>query len=280
MTIHDWISTATTRLTTAGTSSPRLDAEVLLAHALGQSRTWLIAHQNDNIDDTKVLENASKLLAKRLERVPVAYLTNHKEFYNRSFFVDKRVLIPRPESETIIELLRPIVHDVAATTTNVRLLDVGTGSGILGITAKLEFPTLSVTLSDISEDALAIARKNAKSLGAKPIRFVQSNLLEHWLSHGSPKKFDMILANLPYVDSSWERSPETDHEPSLALFACDNGLELIKKCMQQSRQLLPVGGWLILEADPVQHDTISAYAATFDLQLTHSQDYCVVLTRR
>ena len=274
MTIHDWISTATTRLTTAGASSPRLDAEVLLAHALGQSRTWLIAHQNDNIDDTKVLENASKLLAKRLERVPVAYLTNHKEFYNRSFFVDKRVLIPRPESETIIELLRPIVHDVAATTTNVRLLDVGTGSGCLGITAKLEFPSLSVTASDVSKEALAVARKNASLLHAD-ITIVQSDLLAAF----SSIEFDIIIANLPYVDTEWHRSPETDHEPTLALFADDKGLELIKKCMQQSRHILSVGGYLVLEADPEQHESITEYAARQNLQFVQSSDYCVVLTR-
>lgn len=276
MTISEWISLAATSFLKAGISAARLDAEILLAHALGQSRTWLIAHQNDNIDDAKALENANKLLAKRLERVPVAYLTNHKEFYSRSFFVDESVLIPRPESETIIDLLKSIID---TNDKNLRLLDAGTGSGCLGITAKLEFSTLSVTLSDISEDALAVARKNAKSLGAKPIRFVQSDLLRHWLSHGSPKKFDIIVANLPYVDRSWERSPETDREPSVALFANDGGLELIKKCIQQASVLTSDSGFLILESDPAQHHAIIGFAKLHGFRRTTTQDYVVVLQR-
>ncbi len=272
-TINSWLSDATSRLKDGGVASSRLDAELILCHTLGQSRTWLIAHANDNISDPKTLESASKLLAKRLRRVPIAYLTNHKEFYNRSFFVDESVLIPRPESETIIEVLKKLVK-----TPNQRLLDVGTGSGALGITAKLEIPDLTVTISDISEDALDVARKNAKSLSAKPIRFVQSDLLEHWLSHENPKKFDIILANLPYVNPSWEQSPETAHEPSLALYAKDNGMELIKKCVQQASSITTVNRYLLLEADPEQHDEIIRYAHEYFRHI-ETRDYIIVLQK-
>ncbi len=273
MTITEWLTTTTDEFSKIGISLPRLDAELILCHVLGESRTWLIAHANDNITDVKTLENASKLLAKRLERVPIAYLTNRKEFYNRSFFVDESVLIPRPESETIIELLKELVK-----TPNKRLLDVGTGSGALGITAKLELPDLSVTVSDISEDVLAVARKNAKLLSAKPIRFVGSDLLEHWLSHENPQKFDIIVANLPYVNPSWEQSPETAHEPALALYAKDNGMELIKKCVQQASSINTVNGYLLLEADPEQHDEIIRYAHVY---FTHieTRDYIIVLQK-
>lgn len=271
-TVNLWLFAATEALKAAEIPTPRLDAELILAHAQKVNRTWLIAHQNDNITDLKVLDNASKLLAKRIRRVPIAYLTNHKEFYNRSFFVNESVLIPRPESEMIIELLKDLV------TTDQRLLDVGTGSGALGITAKLEFPALSVTISDVSEDALTIARKNASRLGAKPIRFVQSDLLEHWHSHEKPKKFDIIVANLPYVDTSWERSPETNHEPSLALFAEDHGLALIKKCVQQASTLTSVGGYLILESDPEQHENIIQFASEH-FSHTETKDYIIVLQK-
>lgn len=302
MTISEWITTSSARLATASVSTSRLDAELLLAYELAQSRTWLIAHQNDNVTDPKVLENASKLLEKRLQRIPLAYITNRKEFYNRSFFVNESVLIPRPESEMIIELLKDLVvvseEDVAPSQPSAtsakprkvaseenatkslpnRLIDLGTGSGCLGISAKLEFPHLSVTLSDISEDALTVARKNAKALGAKPIRYVQSDLFEHWLSHKSPQKFDIIIANLPYVDRDWERSPETDHEPALALFAQDHGLALIKKCMRQASILTSVDGYLLLEADPEQHDEIILYAEG-DFRHVETRDYVVVLQK-
>jgi release factor glutamine methyltransferase len=300
MTISQWINQSTSILTRAGITSARLDAELMLAYQLEQSRTWLIAHQNDNIDDLNVLENASKLLEERLNRIPLAYITNHKEFYNRSFFVDTSVLIPRPESETIIDLVKELLtaseEDVAAgqpsamgvkphkvtskdaVGNSLRVIDVGTGSGCLGITAKLEFPQLSVTLSDISKEALAVAHKNAKALGAKPIRYVQSDLLDHWLSHKNPQKFDVIIANLPYVDRNWERSPETDHEPALALFADDHGMELIKKCIQQASIMTSVNGYLVLEADPEQHQEIIQHAASVFKHVV-TKDYVVLLQR-
>lgn len=273
-TIDSWLTHTTHLLKQVGVPSARLDAELLLASAHQQSRTWLIAHQNDNIDDPIVLENASKLLAKRLKRLPLAYMTNHKEFYNRSFFVDERVLIPRPESETIIELLKKL-HLSDKT----RMLDVGTGSGALGITAKLEIPALNVTVSDISETALAVARKNAKTLHATPIRFVHSDLLRHWLSHKSARKFDVIIANLPYVNPEWQQSRETSFEPPLALYAEDNGLALIKKCIQQASKMTSVGGYLLLEADPEQHQKIVTFAAD-NFKHLETQDYIVVLKKK
>ncbi|MEO5691268.1 MAG: peptide chain release factor N(5)-glutamine methyltransferase [Candidatus Saccharimonadales bacterium] len=275
MTISEWIKQSSEQLRGASISSARLDAELLLSHVLHQSRAWLIAHQNDNIDDAKMLENATKLLAKRLQRVPIAYLTNHKEFYNRSFYVDESVLIPRPESEMIIEVLKTLVKP----TVHKRLLDIGTGSGALGITAKLEMPELSVTISDISAAALQVARKNAHALGAKPIRYVQSDLLSHWLSHDNPQKFDVIIANLPYVNPVWEQSPETVHEPSLALYAEDNGMKLIKICVQKASSITSVSGYLLLEADPEQHKDIVTTASASGFQLLRIDDYIVTLQK-
>lgn len=276
--ISKWLSDATRQLGSIGIPSPRLDAEVLLAHALGVNRSWLIAHSFDNIDDAHALQNANKLLAKRVQRIPIAYLTNHKEFYGRSFFVDKNVLIPRPESEMMIDLLKEIYGEgrrkKEEERNSIRLIDVGTGSGCLGITAKLELPALDVTLCDISDDALAVAHKNATTLNAD-VAITKSDLLTSFTI--LPSSFDIIIANLPYVDADWERSPETDHEPSLALFADDNGLDLIKKCIQQTQRSLQKDGYLLLEADPSQHQEIIDYSYGYGFKKASVKEYIVAL---
>jgi release factor glutamine methyltransferase len=185
----------------------------------------------------------------RAERTPIAYIVGHKEFYGRLFRVTPATLIPRPESETIITTLREIIGQKKFSGQQ-QLVDVGTGSGCLGITAKLEFPQLHTTLLDVSQHALTVARKNAEKLDTD-VTLLRSDLLESYTSIAQ-----FIVANLPYVDPSWQRSPETDHEPSLALFAEDNGLRLIKKLLKQAPACLAQGGHLILEADERQHAEI------------------------
>jgi release factor glutamine methyltransferase len=135
-----------------------------------------------------------------------------------------------------------------------RLLDVGCGSGCIGITLKLEMPSSDITLCDISPAALKIAQENAENLEAD-VMLTRSDLLESVRG-----RYDIIVANLPYVDKAWERSPETDHEPSLALFAENGGLELIYKLIDQAPEHLTNDGYLFLEADPEQHADIQRYA--------------------
>ncbi len=250
--------------------TPRLDAELLLSHVLGVTKSWLIAHGDDSLTKQQY-EAFAVLCAQRALHQPVAYLTGRKEFYGRSFGVTPKVLIPRPETEALIDTLKR--QALAG-----RILDVGTGSGALGITLKLEDPGCSMTVSDVSEHALAVARANASALGAKPIRYVQSDLLEHWLSHGKPKPFDVIVSNLPYVDRGWDdTSPELTHEPALALYAEDGGLALIKRLIDQAPKLLVRGGHLLLEADPTQHDAIVTYATNFSE--VERQDYALLLQK-
>ncbi len=292
--VNAWLRSAVKRLAEAGILNARLDAEVLLAHALGVNRSWLIAHNFDNIQDAHALEKANKLLAKRLDRVPVAYLTNHKEFYGRSFFVNESVLIPRPESETIVDTLRHIYEERRRSKVEgcQKILDVGCGSGCLGITAKLEIPELDVTLSDISPDALAVARKNAQRLGAD-VSFVHSDLLDEFgiwnleFGEDSPSdhsnikhrasSFDVIVANLPYVDRAWQTSPELMHEPEIALYAEEQGLKLIKTLLSQAPRILISGGYLLLEADPVQHKAIINYSKTYGFVVVEARDYVIAL---
>lgn len=249
-----------------GIDSALLDAELILAHTLRQSRTWLHAHGEELIDPRR-LEIATARLDLRKERVPLAYILGYKEFYGRQFKVTPSVLIPRPESEAIIESLKEYWDDKPG-----RLLDVGTGSGCIGITAKLELP-LDVTLADISRHALTVAEENAAALGAQ-VALQQSNLLED-----IPGIFDIVIANLPYVDKAWERSPETNHEPVLALFAEDGGTALIKRLINQAGQHIRRGGLLLLEADPVQHPALVEHAKSRGFTYTATNDYCLVLTR-
>ena len=163
MNISDWLRSATKRLKDIGIESPRLDAELILAETLRKPRTYLHAHLDEDIDPRRI-DIAEARLDLRKDRVPIAYIIGHKEFYGREFHVTPSVLIPRPESEDIVTTFLDIAAgDIAE---NLKLLDVGTGSGCLGITLKLERPDISVTLSDISRQALVIAEKNADQLGA------------------------------------------------------------------------------------------------------------------
>lgn len=264
MTIDEWLSSSTHELTKANIPSARLDAELMLCHMLGVDRTWLIAHGDMSLaraalSHTKgvhpggITVYGEKLLLKRLQRQPMAYLLGYKEFYGRDFIVTKDVLIPRPETEVLIDLAKK--HSLTG-----NVLDVGTGSGAIGLTLWHELKNISLTLSDISEEALEVATKNAKKLKIKSINFVMSDLMDHWLETEASSKFDVIVANLPYVDKSWERSPETNHEPRLALFAQDGGLELIKQLIDQASQLLKPDAYLLLESDPDQQKDIVEYA--------------------
>jgi len=273
MTIGAWLKKATDELADDLFESPRLDAEVILAHTMRRPRTYLHAHPDDELEER--LENIANVrLELRKDRVPVAYIIGHKEFYGRRFTVNPSVLIPRPESEAIIESLKELLPGSQALPGHtLRLVDVGCGSGCLGVTAKLEFPELEVTLSDISRHALGVAKKNATTLDAE-VTLLKSDLLQHYTLPP-----DIIIANLPYVDESWERSPETNHEPAEALFARRGGLALIEKLIEQAGGLLPKGGLLLLEADPVQHDAIQTKARTHDFEHLMTRDYCVAFRK-
>lgn len=264
-TMTGWLHSAAARLREIGIVSAYLDAEIILAHTMRKNRTWLHAHDHEDIPANR-LDIANARLDLRLDRVPIAYIIGHKEFYGRRFHVSPSVLIPRPESETIIDLLKEHCKPF-----HKQFVDVGCGSGVLGITAKLELPKLSVTLCDISRHALTVALKNANAHHID-VQILESNLLDSY-----PAQADIIVANLPYVDETWERSPETAHEPSLALFAEENGLELIYKLINQTAEKLSVGGILLLETDPVQHKLIIKHAESHDLTLMEIRDYILVL---
>ncbi|MCP9466530.1 MAG: peptide chain release factor N(5)-glutamine methyltransferase [Candidatus Nanosynbacter sp. P5B_S4_bin.39.1] len=246
MIISEWLKTATKSLKTANILSARLDAELILANTLRKNRTYLHAHLDEEIDPRR-FDIANARLDLRLDRVPIAYILGYKEFYGRKFTVSPSVLIPRPESEDLISLFLELTASEIAEKV---LIDVGTGSGCLGITAKLERSNLSVILSDISKPALNIAEKNANALNAD-VHIQQQSLL-----NGQLKPVDYIFANLPYVDKDWDVSPELQYEPEIALFAEDEGLKLILQLILQAPRCITPEGLLFIEADPQQHNRI------------------------
>lgn len=274
MTIDEWVRQATSTLMAAGITSARLDAEIILAHTLKKQRTYLHAHGEEPLT-SREFEIADARTELRKDRTPIAYIIGHKEFYGRLFKVTPATLIPRPESEQIITILKELLppSNSLLRETPKRLVDIGTGSGCLGITAKLECPELEVALCDISNHALNVAKSNAQHLKAE-VEVIQSDLLASY-----PFRPDIVLANLPYVDTSWERSPETNYEPREALFAESNGQALIKKLIEEASLRLASGGLMLLEADPRQHADLIKYAKKHGFVLSENRDFIFAIEK-
>lgn len=239
MTIGEWLTKSTDELLRTGIKSARLDSLILLEYITKRNRAWILTNQDISLDATS-LKKLSLLLKRRSKHEPIAYITGEKEFYNLKLFVAPDVLIPRPETEMIIDYVSQLnVKDSWS------IADIGTGSGAIALAIKHSHPKIKVTATDISDKALAIARQNAKYHKLN-INFIHTDLLNNL------DKFDVIIANLPYVATDWQTSPETAYEPAKALYASDNGLSLIKKLIEQSNSHLKSGGVLILEHDPRQ----------------------------
>jgi len=213
---RDALAGATAALTAAGCDTPRLDAELLLAGALGVGRERLVLDASMGLDGAS-LAGFNRLVARRAAREPVAYILARKEFRWISLAVDSRALIPRPETELLVEVGSTLPAGSS-------VVDVGTGSGAIALALKHERPDLSVWGTDVSADALALASENARRLELD-VQFVQADLLE-----GVPHAFDGVLANLPYVPEEAMLAPEiADYEPAQALFAGPDGLDLVRR---------------------------------------------------
>ncbi len=261
MIISKWLNDATKLLKEVGIKSARLDCLLLLEDELQKSREWLLAHDSHQLSMTE-LSNLNKKVERRVKREPLAYIRGTQEFYGRAFYVSEDVLIPRPESESVINLL---LSSKAQRPTSI--LDIGTGSGCLAITAKLEFPDVKVIASDISISALKVARANAKELSAD-IEFINCDLLPT-ANYQLPTT---ILANLPYVPSGLITSPEIEKEPALALFSGNDGLDLYRKFWNQVEDLNFKPEHIITESLKDQHEemVVLAEKAGFTLEKTET----------
>lgn len=245
-TIDSWLREAGKELKAVGIESFVLDSELLLAHELGCERVEIHTHPERELDQGQT-ERLEKMLVQRRARIPLPYIVGYKEFYGRTFAVTRDVLIPRPETETLV--------DVACGLDNIeRMVDVGAGSGCIGITLKLERPEWDVIICDKSKTALRMTKRNALELHSS-VSIVQSDLLTN--VEGS---FDLIVANLPYVDRTWEVAHETKHEPPTALFADDGGLEPTKRLLIQAKERLRRFGYVAVETDVRQHTALIDFA--------------------
>jgi release factor glutamine methyltransferase len=233
-----------TTLAAAREKLPASEARLLLGHVLARPAAWLIAHDDEVIGEDALLRFAS-LVARRKGGEPVAYLVGYREFYGREFGVSPEVLIPRPETELLVDIVLGKGVGAGATVKSAaRTLDLGTGSGCIAITLALEIPSAQVSAVDASDDALRVARKNAERLGAS-LRLLQSD----WFESLSGESFDLIVANPPYIAEGDPHLAAGDlrHEPRQALASGVDGLDAIRRIVTAAPRHLRPGGQLWLE---------------------------------
>jgi release factor glutamine methyltransferase len=244
--LKDALAKAIARLTTEKIPSPRLNAELLLMFILSCDRAYLFAHPERKLS-TEEESSYEAALAERVRGVPAQYITGHQEFWGMDLIVTPAVLIPRPETEHVIETVLELrAAEVRAPQSKVRIVDAGTGSGCIALALAKELPRAEIHATDISPDALEIARANAaRHQLERRIHFHQADLLE-----GVKRDFDFVVSNPPYVGESEEDQVQLEvrkFEPRNAVFAGPAGTEVIARLVPQAKQILRPGGWLIME---------------------------------
>ncbi len=259
-TVHAILKVTTDYLTAKGIDSPRLSAEILLAHQLHMNRVNLYINYDRPLNNRE-LDGYRSLIRRRLAREPIQYITGTQEFWSLDFAVGPGVLIPRPESELLIEQVLPLCADRGGEKSrSLRILDLGTGSGALAVTLARELNNGLIWASDISPTTLEVARKNAGKHGvAEKITFVEGDLFQPFKD--PLLSFDVIVSNPPYIASGVLDSlePEVrDHEPRLALDGGVDGTAYITKILEEGAGFLQPEGWILVEMDPNQ--TLQALA--------------------
>jgi release factor glutamine methyltransferase len=242
-TIESMVKWATDDFRTRGIENPRLDAEVLVAWALGIDRVRIIVDGKRPLVGEE-LGKLRDLVKRRRAREPVAYLRGEREFYGRRFMVDKRVLVPRPDTETLVDVA---LNRTAHRSLSLRGLDLCTGSGCVAITLARQRPTVHIHATDLSEDALTVARANAYRLGAYKVSFSAGDLFDATLPW---PKFDLITANPPYIATAEVETlaPDIkDFEPRIALDGGQDGLDLVRRIVDAAPRYLLTEGVLALE---------------------------------
>ena len=255
MTVLDVLQSTTAYFKKRRIDSPRLNAEHLLAHVLGRKRIELYLEFERELSESE-LAPLRELVRRRGEGEPLQHLLGTVEFCGHTFLCDKRAMVPRPETEQLVEVL---IADCGLRIACWKILDVGTGSGVIALTLAKEFPEAKISGIDISEDALALARENASRLNfGERVQFLKSNLLEN--AEGT---FDLIVANLPYIAAQDRHtlSREVLHDPEVALFAGGQGDELVRELIGQAPARLRPGGMLALEIGLGQSEALLSILA-------------------
>jgi release factor glutamine methyltransferase len=253
--VHQHIAEAREALVRAGlpAADAAFDAEVLARHALGWDRARLVSAGRDPAP-SDFAARYQALISRRLGREPVAYITGHREFWGLDFEVTPAILIPRPETELIVEAVCERYPDRVGVRS---IVDVGTGSGCLAVALANEFTTADVIAADVSPEALDVARRNAERLGQRNVSFITSDLLD-----GIDGRVDVIVSNPPYVPQGAALAPEIlRFEPSLALFAGVDGLSLLTRLIADAPARLAPGGLFVVEFGLGQDASINALAA-------------------
>lgn len=252
MTLLEILQSTTAYFEKRAIESPRLNAEHLLAHSLGRKRIELYLEFERTLTEAE-LTPLRELVRRRGQGEPLQHLLGSVEFCGRTFLCDQRALIPRPETEELVEqILRSTIDHEPST-----ILDVGTGSGVIALSLAAELPKAEVHAVDISEDALALAARNAKELGLENrVHFTRSDLLAQ-----TAGKFDLIVANLPYVPMAdrTSLSREVRHDPETAVFGGEAGDEIIRRLIAAATTRLHPGGLLALEIGIGQAEALSSF---------------------
>ena len=266
MTLLEVLQSTTAYFKKHGIENPRLNAEHLLAHALGRTRMELYLEFERNLGEAE-LAPLRELVQRRGEGEPLDHLLGTVEFCGHTFLCDKRALVPRPETEQLVEIVESKIGNRQS-----KILDVGTGSGVIALTLAKKFPEAQIFAVDVSEDALALARENAARLGLSGrVQFRKSDLLENL-----DERFDLIVANLPYIATQDRHtlSREVLHDPEVALFAGVHGDELVRELIEQAPPRLRPGGMLALEIGLDQSEALlSALAEKNYRDICSKNDY-------
>jgi release factor glutamine methyltransferase len=270
MNIQDFIQGATRQLSEAGIATARLDCLVLLEDELNTNRTQLLAHPEQELTDVQI-DRLQQRIEQRAQHVPLAYLRGKTEFYGREFIVSADVLEPRPESEAMIDQLLQLQKKQPHS--GLKVCDVGTGSGAVGITAALELGLPSVTLLDIDAKTLEVARQNADKHNQK-VELVQNNLFNNYNAD-----YDVLLCNLPYVPDDFEINTAALHEPRLAIFGGPDGLDLYRELFAQITKLETRPRFILTEAMPPQHDELTDIARAHSYNEYSRDDFIQVFAR-
>lgn len=270
MSVNDWLITSTKELQEAGIATARLDCLVLLEDALGVDRASILANLDAKLPQKTEVDLNTKIV-QRVRHIPLAYIRGKVEFYGREFVINKHVLVPRPETEMMIDELKAALQKGAPHTECV-IVDVGTGSGAIAVTAKLEFPKAHVIATDIDPKVLKIARQNAKKHDVD-IEFTQGDLLAPLPAAKPPT---VILANLPYVPDRYSINKAAEHEPKHAIFGGKDGLNLYRRFWEQIARLCRKPFLVLTESLPMQHNGMLDLARQANFELRSSQNFIQV----
>jgi release factor glutamine methyltransferase len=223
--------------------SPRLDAELLLARALDVPRSYLFAHAEEEMDDSAKLRFQTSI-ERRLDGLPMAYITGEKEFWSMDLLVSPATLVPRPETELLVDLaLRQMPRGSTQ-----QVLDLGTGSGTVALALAKERPLSKIVATDISEDAVRVAKENARRLNLPNIEFV----IGDWVAPVAARRFDIVVSNPPYVADDDPHLPQLRFEPQLALLAGSDGLDAIRRISTTAATIVESGGPIMIEHGATQ----------------------------